>query len=580
MAKKINYQKLKSKYFNTLFFKLALTSVIGSVCLALCLFSLNMKISRDIFVDVFSDSQTKIFNQIENVFYQFYVDVAQITAAVENSEKLTAFLTMEQGSTAEELGLIYAMQKQVNQMKIKEYDNLTLLIAGLNGKSYMCGRAERLSSSLAEIEAMTFTQKARERKGELICEYVPNGFTDSAQNEPVIVWCRTIQNKEDGAVIGYTYLIMKEADMRKQYDYFVSGTGDIIVLNQDNEVISTNNSIYLELNNEPGMEPEALVHKAGQTGLIRQFSNTNLTIVGLLNPAEAFFVRYDLVLNILLVALITALIISVIFILVRRQTRPLYKLANAMQSQKNGISNNLIELEGTKEIKELSQTYNEMIADLNHYIQRVMETEKAKRQAELHALQMQINPHYIYNTLASIKWLILQGNTIEATEALDAFIALLRNTISNVEEFIPFRQEIENIKNYVLINQKRYGDKVQVEFYLQEDCKDCMLPKLILQPFIENAFFHAFPQERRGRIRVFAHKSGGQLLIEITDDGIGMEPAQVDKMLTRQEEREHFTGIGIKNVDERIKIIYGAEYGLHIESAKESGTSITIKLPI
>ncbi len=580
MAKKINYQEIKAKYFNSLFFKLALTSVIGSLFLALCLFSLNMKMSQDIFVDVFSDSQTKIFSQIEDAFYQFYVDVAEITADVESSEKLAAFLTGEQAGAAEELGRIYAMQKQVNQMKIKEYDNLTLLIAGLNQKSYMCGRADRLSASLDEIEAMDFTRKAAARKGELICQYVPLGFTDSTQNEPVVVWCRTIQNKADNEIIGYTYLIMKEADMRKKYDYFVSGTGDIIVLNQDKEVVSTNNSIYLELGKEQGAELEQMVLEANQMGLVRQFTNTNLTIVGLLNPAKAFFVRYDLILNILLVALITTVIISVIFILVRRQTRPLYKLANAMGSQKNGISNQLIELEGTIEIKELSQTYNEMITDLNRYIEKIMETEKEKRSAELHALQMQINPHYIYNTLASIKWMIMQGNTGEATAAIDAFIALLRNTISNVDEFISLEQEIINVKNYCLINQKRYGDKVQVEFYIQEDCRGCMLPKLILQPFIENAFFHAFPQERRGRIHVFAHKNTDLLMIEIADDGIGMEQSQVEQMLTNHEHREHFTGIGIQNVDERIKMIYGNQYGLNIESKKEGGTTITIKIPI
>lgn len=594
MEKKNSY-KIKKIQLNSLFFKLAFTVVIGSIFLSVCMFSVNMKMSQDIFSDVFADSQTKIFSQIEEDFYQFYADIAEITASVENSERVVNFLTKETQNTADELKLIYTMQKQVNQMKIREYNNLTLLIAGINGKSYMYGKADQLSGKPEEILKMPFTKKAAKRKGELVCEYKQKGFTDSSQNEPVIVCCRTIQEPESKEIIGYTYLIMKEADLRKQYDYFVLGTGDILILNQDNEVISTNNSRYLNLHPELSKELNLIMEEAKQAGvykkvrdingekitcLSKHFANTNLAIVGFLNPQKAFFVRYNLALNIFLTVLITMVIITAIFILVRRQTRPLYMLNKAMRSQAKGITNNLIELKGTDEIKELSRTYNEMIMHLNHYIEKVVTTEKEKRTAELHALQMQINPHYIYNTLASIKWLVMQGNTAEAIEAIDAFIALLRNTISNAEEFITVDEEIKNVKNYVLINQKRYGKKIEVDFYVTRDCVACMLPKLILQPFIENAFFHAFPDERRGRIHVFAHKLDGILLIEVTDDGIGMEEKAIESMMSPSENREHFTGIGIKNVDERIKLIYGKEYGIKIESEKNKGTTIFINIPI
>ena len=114
---------------------------------------------------------------------------------------------------------------------------------------------------------------------------------------------------------------------------------------------------------------------------------------------------------------------------------------------------------------------------------------------------MQINPHYIYNTLAGIKWLILQGDGGKAAATLDAFIALLRNTISNADEFITIRQEEQNLRNYVQISQVRYGNKIQVEFYIQDCCMEAKIPKLLLQPFIENAFFHAFPCGQRGGVR-------------------------------------------------------------------------------
>lgn len=591
---KNNHKTINKIYFNSLFVKLAITVAAGSLILSVSLFFMNMRMAQDVFVDIFADSQTKIFSQMEDYFYQLYSDVAQIAADVEGSEKVHAYLTGEAGDAAQEMGLIYAMQRQVSQMKINEYDNLTLLIAGLNGKSYLYSKADQVSKPLPDILAMPFTDRAAGRPGEIICEYVENGFTDATKNEPAVVYCRAIRKERGGEIIGYTYLIMKEADMRKRYDYFVSGTGDIIVLNQDNEVISTNRESYLKedtgfagLLNELVQEAEgAGLHKSirnigGEqvTCLVKRFPNTNLKMVGLLNPDKAFFVRYDLMMNLLLAALITIVSVGVVFVLVRRQTRPLYQLSDAMKSQKDGICGSLLTPEGTEEIQELARTYNEMITDLNHYITKVMETEKAKRSAELHALQMQINPHYIYNTLATIKWLIRQGSAEEATKTLDAFIALLRNTISNQDEFVSVSQEIVNVKNYVLINQKRYGDKIQVEFFMAKDCEECLLPKLVLQPFIENAFFHAFPAERRGSIHVFVQTQKDLLTIEIADNGVGMDRQDIETMLLSPVSREHFTGIGIKNVDERIKMIYGESYGIRVESEKGQGTRVILQIP-
>ena len=118
------------------------------------------------------------------------------------------------------------------------------------------------------------------------------------------------------------------------------------------------------------------------------------------------------------------------------------------------------------EIQELAKSYNRMLHDINHYVDSIIEIQKQKRQAEIHALQMQINPHYIYNTLTSIKWLIMQGDTVKSTKAIDAFIKLLRSTISKSDEYISVEEEIENLKNYMYINEIRYGEKIKTEFFI------------------------------------------------------------------------------------------------------------------
>ena len=165
-------------------------------------------------------------------------------------------------------------------------------------------------------------------------------------------------------------------------------------------------------------------------------------------------------------------------------------------------------------------------------------------------------------------------------KVLDAFILLLRNTISNKQDMISLKQEIENLKNYVFINQVRYGEQVNVEYYIMPQCEECRVPKLILQPFIENAFFHAFPEGSTGNISIFAGLNKGEVVLEIVDDGVGIEEGQLTDIISKQGPKsEHFTGIGINNVDDRIKLIYGNAYGIQIKSEKGAGTTVTLRIP-
>ena len=193
---------------------------------------------------------------------------------------------------------------------------------------------------------------------------------------------------------------------------------------------------------------------------------------------------------------------------------------------------------------------------------------------------MKINPHYIYNTLATVKWLIWQQNAEKSTQVIDAFIMLLRNVISNSDEFVTVEQEIDNLKNYALINQARYGEDIQVEFFVIPQCNEYKVPKLILQPFVENAFFHGFPQGMKGEIRIFVREENENLRFEVTDNGIGMTKERLHALRRHENSKsEHFTGIGIGNVEDRIKLIYGMDYGILLESEEGKGTKVVLILP-
>ena len=221
-----------------------------------------------------------------------------------------------------------------------------------------------------------------------------------------------------------------------------------------------------------------------------------------------------------------------------------------------------------------------MINDINSYIKELVKIQKEKRKAEIYALQMQINPHYVFNTLSSIKLLIWQGDKDRSIEVLDSFILLLRNTISKTDEFITIKEEIDNLKHYVLINNTRYGDRIDVQYFIMPNCYDYLVPKLLLQPFIENSFFHGFPSRENGRIEILIREEKDNINVRIIDNGVGIESDKLEGLkIVKKASSKGLSGIGIKNVNDRIKLIYGNDYGIEIKSELGKGTEIIILLP-
>lgn len=233
---------------------------------------------------------------------------------------------------------------------------------------------------------------------------------------------------------------------------------------------------------------------------------------------------------------------------------------------------------GTYETMQIGNAFNSMLDELHEYVDQLILSQKQQRHAELAALQQQINPHFLYNTLASIKFLVRQGGKEDSEAIINALISLLQNTIGNVNETITIEQELENLRNYVLINQMRYGNRIKVHYFVGPDCMNLPIPKLILQPFIENSFFHGFNRKQEGTINVLIWREGDNLKCEVTDNGDGMN--QIDMKLPKTKRKQQlFSGIGVRNVHERIQLIYGEAYGVTITSEPDVGTKVLIIMP-
>ena len=208
----------------------------------------------------------------------------------------------------------------------------------------------------------------------------------------------------------------------------------------------------------------------------------------------------------------------------------------------------------------------------------VRQEEVNLRKTELKALQAQINPHFLYNTLDSIAWMCERGRNADAVKMVHALARLFRISISKGHELIPIAKEIEHAESYLQIQKYRYKNQFTYEFDVDPDCLDYYCNKITLQPIIENAINHGLDLlVEEGCIRVQVCQDGEDILFRVQDNGVGMSPEQVAAIL--QQDPEDRTGIGIRNVNDRLRIYFGPHYGLRITSELDVGTCVEIRMP-
>ena len=233
---------------------------------------------------------------------------------------------------------------------------------------------------------------------------------------------------------------------------------------------------------------------------------------------------------------------------------------------------------GTREVQELSDSFEHMVLRIQELMTTVREEEINLRKTELKALQAQINPHFLYNTLDSIAWMCEQGRNADAVRMVHALARLFRISISRGHELIPIVKEIEHAESYLQIQMYRYKNQFTYDFDVDPDCLSYYCNKITLQPIIENSINHGLDlMVDEGRIDVLVRQDGDDIVFSVRDNGVGMSEEQIEAIM--QHGPTDRTGIGIKNVNDRLKIYFGKSYGLHITSEPDVGTCVEIRMP-
>ena len=370
------------------------------------------------------------------------------------------------------------------------------------------------------------------------------------------------------------------------YLYLIDGDGEIIYHPRQQLIYAG----LLEENNRTAAGYEDGSHAETFGGAKRQVTvktvgYTGWKLVGVV-PADNIWDNYgQLLLFFLFVVLFSIfLLVFVNLHLSERISVPIKTLERAVKELEAGREEVDIDVSGPYEIERLGHSIRSLVSTMRHLMDDIIEQDAQKRRSELDVLQSQINPHFLYNTLDSVVWMTENGRTDEAILMVTSLARFFRISLSRGSNIIPIADELEHARHYLTIQKMRYKNKFSAVIAAEDGVEGLYTIKLIVQPILENAIYHGMAYaDGDGEITVRARRDGEDVVIEVADNGPGMPEETVERLLDQSYAAAPGTkgsGIGLRNVHQRIRLTFGEEYGLAIHSEPDAGTTVCIRLPV
>ena len=411
----------------------------------------------------------------------------------------------------------------------------------------------------------------------------------------VVSLSRYVELSRGGAIEGGVLLLDMSFDGIEQickdvelddggYLYLIDDSGEIIYhprqqliyagLQQENNLVAAGYTDGSHEEQFQGQSRQVTVKTVGYTGW---------KLVAVV-PRESLWTNYSqLVLFFLFVVLFS--IFLLVFVNLRLSewiTAPVKKLDRAVKDLEARRSDVDFDVGGPTEVEHLSHSIRSMVSTMDHLMEDIIQQEEQKRRSELDVLQSQINPHFLYNTLDSVVWMTENGRTQDAVVMLTSLARFFRISLSRGSNVIPIADELEHARHYLTIQKMRYKNKFSTDIIAEDGVESLYTIKLIVQPVLENAIYHGMAYaDGDGEITVRAFRDDGDVCIEVTDNGPGMPEEVVRGLLegAGPNTGAKGSGIGFRNVHQRLRLNFGEPYGLTILSEPDDGTTVRIRLP-
>ena len=564
---------------------LSLMTVVISVTIGLLLYNRYEMLIRQ---NDIRDTQNQL-ERLVNTVEQYLKDMRKIS----DSANYNIIQTFDVSSPEfnQQLSFLYDSNKDKIQ-SIALYDTEGELMAAepviLQKKGVNARQQTWFTRAMAEIENMHFSTP-----------HIQNLFQDDAKRYHfVISLSRAVDvidgdRPENGVLLvdlKYSYLEemmnrMNDSN-RGRYYYVCDGAGNLIyhpyynkinkgLFRENTDIVCTSeDGVYKKMRSEDGNKQTVIISTIAYTGwkmvgVVRQDARTD--------SLEQFRI-YMVVIVIMLIMML----LLVNRIVSKKISSPILKLDASVRAYEAGEKPDIY-IGGSYEIRHLGNSIQSSYEEIERLMKEIMEEQNERRKSELAALQSQINPHFLYNTLESITWMIESGKNQDAVFMISELAKLFRISLSRGKTIISIKDELQHCRNYMNIQKYRYKERFKTEYDISEEIYSFCTVKLILQPILENAIYYGvgdMDKDEDPRIVVRGWKQEQDIYIAVSDNGIGMRHEDVENILTgNQKAIKHGSGVGLINVHTRIRLMFGKKYGLIVESEPDEGTTVTIHLP-
>lgn len=511
-----------------------------------------------------------------------------ISFMLKNNSDVKRFLTLDITDEEQALAKNRAVEQIRTILKVRE-DICNIGVIGTNGR-YILNNDEKINSYIDVKEKFWYKRALEKKEGFMISSSHVQNIVE--YKYPWVVSLSSAITEDDNNIgvllVDLNYKVIDNLCKGVQLDdnsyiFLIDENGSLVYHpNQNliysglkteriNEVLSCKESFFI-----------AQIDEEEYLYTIAKSETTGWRAVGVVKMKD-LLVYNILAKNMYLIVTATIVIIAILLSihLSKKITKPIRALEDAMRKSELGeFEAAEIEILETNEIGRLGKTFNIMNKKIQQLIEEKVQDEKLKRKSELKALQAQINPHFLYNTLDSIIWMAEGGKNKEVVKMTAQLARLLRQSISNGLESVSIKQEMSYVNNYLSIQKMRYRDQLSYTLDIAESIEQYRIIKLLLQPLIENAIYHGIKyKEGGGSIFVKGYEENDKIIFEINDDGVGMDEETLSNIFKEKEVSVKRNGVGVYNVYSRLKLHYGQEGDIFYASSLNQGTKVKILIP-
>lgn len=542
-------------------------------------------IYQDSFIRELAGSRTDVLRQIAERSRQFKTSLYTLSNLFESNPGFRMYsAALNEDNEQEFFTLMDATTRQLKESFIQPDLDFYVVYVSASGIGY-CSRAVPQGYDYMDPRLKVWNRHVVEANGDIVDV---GSYRDRSLGTASFSAARAIL--DDDNIVGFLMINADERQLYQMYEDVIRDGSNIYISNDVGQIISSSRGELIGFNyyNMGNLEQlfendDYIITQAeGVPVLFTRYydAESGFTIfeeaplAQVLQPLRSI---RRVVITFAVLCLLGGIILAWHFS--KKIAFPIQKLRDDLRDVEHGNLNQTFEIYSYTELNELSRGMADMLECIRGLIESIHKNEQQKRRIELNWLQAQINPHFIYNTLFSIKCMVDMRRNEEAAVMLTHFITILRGILSTQQEKVTVAEQMESLREYVILQQYRYEHAFDYIIEYDEEAKNCYLPKLLVQPLVENSIQHGIDmQSGSGMLTVIARRQENEVIIEIEDNGVGMPPEKVRQVMEVPQvtDRPH---LGIKNVNDRIKLHYGAAWGLTIHSALGKGTRIVLRIP-